>query len=260
MEKQPIGMFDSGVGGLTIFKEIRKQFPYEDIIYFADTKNCPYGEKKEEQVINFSHQICQFLISQHCKLIIVACNTATAASIEKLRNTYSIPFIGIEPATKPAAIDTKTGHIGILATNGTFTSTLFHQTKEQFANHVSVHIQPAPELVSLAENGEIDTGEVEKIIAKLIQPFLNKNVDTIVLGCTHFPLFKPIIQKLFPERFLLIDTAEAIANRLQTINPIHETMIEGKSIFYASDHLARFRKSAQKILTMPDVIIKKKEL
>ncbi|MCD4817386.1 MAG: glutamate racemase [Candidatus Cloacimonetes bacterium] len=246
--KQPIGVFDTGVGGLTIFKEIRKKFPFENIIYFGDNAHCPYGNKSKFKIINLTKSIVQFLIKERCKIIIVACNTATASSIEYLRQNYEIPFIGMEPAIKPAALNTISGNIGILATKGTFDGELYNSTREKYTNNVNVHISIGEGLVELVESGKMNSQSSIKLLKKYISPMLSKNIDTLVLGCTHYPILKEQIKKITGNKVKLIDSTKAIAERLLSIIPNPETKTKGTDIFYVSGEVKKFKKIGEMII------------
>lgn len=222
----PIGVFDSGVGGLSVWKEIIKILPNENIIYYADSNNCPYGSKKQNKVIDLSKHIVDFLLGFECKLIVVACNTATAAAIEYLRKNYSIPFVGMEPAVKPAVLNTKTGTIGILATHGTFQGKLFKETTRKWAHGKKLMIQPGEGLVELVEAGKLDGPMVNKLLKKYLIPMIDNNVDQIVLGCTHYPFLRQAIEKIIDGKATVIDTAPAIAKR--TSDVLHELNLLNK--------------------------------
>ena len=210
----PIGIFDSGIGGLSIWKEINMLLPNESTIYLADSINSPYGEKSKEQIIDFSIKNTELLLQQGCKLIVVACNTATTNAIQILREKYPISFIGIEPATKPAALTTQTGKIGVLATKGTLNSELFLSTSSPYRGDLEIIEIEGKGLVQLIEDGKIS--QTEELLKSYILPMLEKGVDNIVLGCTHYPFLIPIIQKMIPENAKIIDSGKAVA--IQTKN------------------------------------------
>lgn len=215
MSNAPIGIFDSGVGGLSVWKEVKKLLPNENIIYLADSKNCPYGEKPAHEIIDYSIKNTEFLLSKKCKIIVVACNTATASAIDTLRKKYSIPFVGMEPAIKPAALHTKTGKIGILATTGTFNGRLFKQTSSKYANNIETIIQAGNGLVELVELNKQNSDEAYQLISKYVLPMQKLGIDKLVLGCTHYPFFKTIIEKITQGSIEVIDPAPAIAQRTQ---------------------------------------------
>ena len=223
----PIGVFDSGVGGLSVWRELVKFLPDEDIIYVADSANCPYGNKSQKEVIELSNRIALFLLEKGCKLIVVACNTATAAAIDYLRKHYSIPFVGMEPAVKPAALSSKTRAVGILATAGTFKGHLFNETKERFASDVKVIEQVGEGLVDAVENGTADSPETKRLLQSYIQPMLDANVDHIVLGCTHYPFLIPQIKEIAKDRIVIIDPAPAVAKHVKHL--LEENGLGGKT-------------------------------
>ncbi|MBL4652077.1 MAG: glutamate racemase [Flavobacteriales bacterium] len=222
MNTNPIGIFDSGVGGLSVWREINELLPNESTIYIADSFNAPYGNKSKEKITELSAQNTELLLAQKCKLIVVACNTATTNSIELLRNTYSVPFIGIEPATKPAAVKTKTGKIGILATKGTLASELFLNTSKKFRGDIEIIETIGTGLVPIIESGNIN--EAESLLKKYLTPMVDKGVDNIVLGCTHYPFLKPVIEKIIPPSITVIDSGEAVAKQTQAILQEHKLL------------------------------------
>ena len=213
---QPIGIFDSGIGGTSIWKEIHHLLPNEKTIYLADSKNAPYGQKSKEEIIALSIKNTEFLIKQNCKLIVVACNTATTNAITELRALYQIPFIGIEPAIKPAATNSKTQTIGILATQGTLTSALFYETTKKFHNTRIVE-QVGNGLVQLIENGKINSAEMTQLLDSYLQPMIAANIDYLVLGCSHYPYLIPQIKKILPNHIKIIDSGEAVAKQTKNI-------------------------------------------
>jgi glutamate racemase len=212
----PIGLFDSGIGGTSIWREIHELLPDENTIYLADSKNAPYGQRSKEEIVALSMKNTEFLLEQNCKIIVVACNTATTNAIKELRAKYSVPFIGIEPAIKPAATLSKTQTIGILATKGTLNSELFHQTAERFQNTKIVE-QIGHGLVKLIENGEINSTEMAKLLNSYLQPMIESNIDYLVLGCSHYPYLIPQIKKILPESIKIIDSGEAVAKQTKNI-------------------------------------------
>ncbi len=217
----PIGIFDSGVGGMSVWKELIKVFPNENVIYYADSANCPYGSKQKDEIINLAVKVVEFLIKNDCKLIIVACNTATAAAIDFLRTNYNLPLIGMEPAVKPAAINSKTKSIAVLATEGTFNGRLYLETSEKFAKDVELHIKIGDKLVDIVENGLINKKETEIHINELVKPLIDKNIDHLVLGCTHYPFLTPILKKALPGNVNIIDPAPAVVKQTKRILEIN---------------------------------------
>ena len=209
-----IGIFDSGAGGLSVFREIRKVLPAEQYIYYSDSANCPYGEKTVEFIIDRCRQITEFLLSKGAEIIVVACNTATAAAIKTLREEYPVRFIGMEPAIKPAAQITQSGTVGVLATTGTLRSEKYLRHKEKYASHIQIVEHVGDGFVELVENGITTGPEVESVVSRSLKPLLDAGADTIVLGCTHYPFLSDVIIGLAGPEIRLIDPAPAIAKRL----------------------------------------------
>lgn len=218
---KPIGIFDSGIGGTSIWREIHHLLPHEKTIYLADSKNAPYGQKSKEEIIALSMKNTDLLLEMGCKLIVVACNTATTNAIKELRAKYTIPFIGIEPAIKPAATHSKTQTIGILATQGTLISELFYNTTQKF-QHTKIIEQVGHGLVQLIENGEINSPEMTQLLQSYLQPMIEANIDFLVLGCSHYPYLIPQIKKILPDHIQIIDSGEAVAK--QTKNILNNTI------------------------------------
>lgn len=214
---QPIGFFDSGVGGVTIWKEVHKLLPYENTIYLADSKYAPYGNRPRQEIIELSIKNVKKLQDFGCKLVVVACNTATTNAIEILREKFTIPLIGIEPAIKPAALLSKTKSIGILATKGTLNSDHFHKTSKHFSDHVVITEIVGEGLVPLIEEGKINSQEMLLLLKKHILPMLQADADYIVLGSTHFPHLRPILEKLLPINVHVIDSGEAVAKQTKKV-------------------------------------------
>ena len=217
MSKGPIGIFDSGIGGTSIFKEIHALLPNENFIYLADSKNAPYGNRSKEEIIRLSIKNTEFLIAKGCKIIVVACNTATTNAIDYLRKNYPIPFIGIEPAIKTAALNTQTKSVGILATKGTLSSHLFHKTTDLYANGIKVIEQVGEGIVPLIESGKLNSAEMKLLLDTYIKPMLEQNIDYLVLGCTHYPYLIPILAEMLPNDVKIIDSGLAVAKQTQLI-------------------------------------------
>ncbi len=213
---QPIGIFDSGIGGTSIWRAIHDLLPNEKTIYLADSKNAPYGQKSKEEIVALSMKNTDFLLKLNCKLIVVACNTATTNAIRELREKYNVPFIGIEPAIKPAATHSKTQIIGILATQGTLNSELFNKTAEMYQDTKIIE-QVGHGLVQLIENGNIDSPEMTKLLQSYLTPMIEANIDYLVLGCSHYPYLIPQIKNILPEHIHIIDSGEAVAKQTQKI-------------------------------------------
>ena len=245
--QQPIGFFDSGIGGTSIWKEVIELLPNENTIYLADSLNAPYGEKSKDRIIELCLKNTELLINKNCKLIIVACNTATTNAIDILRKTYDIPFIGIEPAIKPAALFSKTSAIGILATKGTLSSALFEKTTQEYAKNITTIEQDGEGLVPLIEAGKLHSKEVENLLVKFLKPMLKFNIDHLVLGCTHYPYLIPQIKKIVGEKVSIIDSGEAVAKQTKAVLKKHHLLnqseLKPKHLFFTNGNkkvLAQF--------------------
>ena len=212
-----IGVYDSGQGGKSVLKELRALMPGEDYVYFADAAYCPYGPKSPEFIIERACAITDFLISKGCQIIVVACNTATAAAISYLREHYRVPFVGMEPALKPAALHSKTGVVGVLATSGTFKGKLYLNTLAKFSGDVRVIQRVGEGLVETVEAGVFDGPEVENLIHNCVDPMLEEGVDHIVLGCTHYPFLQPVIERIAGAGVTVINPAPAVARQTQRV-------------------------------------------
>lgn len=212
----PIGVFDSGIGGTSIWSAIHQLLPNEKTIYLADSKNAPYGQKSKDEIVSLSKKNVDFLLSMDCKLIVIACNTATTNAIKELREQYSIPFIGIEPAIKPAATNSKTQTIGILATQGTLNSELFNKATEMY-HDIKIIEQVGHGLVQLIENGDLNSPEMTQLLESYLKPMIEANIDYLVLGCSHYPYLIPQIEKILPSHIHIIDSGEAVAKQTQNI-------------------------------------------
>ncbi|MCX2681656.1 glutamate racemase [Galbibacter sp. EGI 63066] len=213
----PIGIFDSGVGGTSIWKEIHQLLPMESTLYLADSKNAPYGERSKDEIIHLSVKNTEYLLDKGCKLIVVACNTATTNAIDYLRKNYNVPFIGIEPAIKPAALKSETSVVGVLATRGTLSSSLFSKTSTLYAKDREVIEQFGDGLVPLIESGKIESLEMKHLLRKYLQPMIDKNADYLVLGCTHYPYLIPQIKKILPPSVTIIDSGQAVARQTKAV-------------------------------------------
>jgi len=237
-QNSPIGIFDSGAGGLSVLSELVKSLPNESYIYFGDSANCPYGSKPPKEIIKLSDCIARFLIEKECKLIVVACNTATAAAIDFLRGNYNVPFIGMEPAIKPASLNTKTKSIGVLATAGTFKGRLYIETSKKYASDVNVCYQVGEGLVELVESGKAQSSEAEALLRKYVEPMVDCNIDHLVLGCTHYPFLKPILEKILPKKINIIDPSPAVAKQTKKILEANNLIIKKNATpniaFYSS--------------------------
>ncbi len=215
---KPIGVFDSGIGGLTVVSAIRQLMPDEPLLYLADQAHVPYGSRSLEEVRHFSRSITQYLLDQGARLIVVACNTASAAALKYLRQVFTdIPFVGMEPAVKPAAEHTQSGVVGVLATPATFQGELYASVVERFGQGVKLLQHTCPGLVQQIESGALESKETQRILEGALQPMLDQGIDTIVLGCTHYPFVIPLIQKIAGPRVRVIDPAPAVARQVQRL-------------------------------------------
>jgi glutamate racemase len=248
MSNHPIGIFDSGIGGLSVWREIARQLPHEDTIYFADQIHIPYGPRTLDEIRSFSEAITRFLLARDCKLIVVACNAASAAALKHLRSTFpDVPFVGMEPAVKPAAETTHTGVVGVLATPATFQGELFASVVERFANGVKLINQVCPGLVEQVEAGRLNTSDTLAMLDRFLTPIRAANADTIVLGCTHYPFVIEAIRQLVPG-VNVIDPAPAVARQVDRV--LHERRLlapverSGQHRFITSGDRAEFQSTA----------------
>ena len=257
-KKIHIGIFDSGVGGLSVWKEILKLMPDARFSYVSDGAYCPYGPRPVEEVIERARVITGFLINKGSDIIVVACNTATAAAIEILREEFDIRFIGMEPAIKPAVLSSRIGVVGVLATKGTFGGKLYNNTLHRYASGVEVLEQVGDGLVELVEKGEYEGDKVRVLLHKYIDPMLREGVDHIVLGCTHYPFLMKEIEKIVGEKVIIIDPAPAVAKHLlDLIQSKKEESIgglpNGDISFYSTASIEILKKLAHSILPgVPD--------
>jgi glutamate racemase len=251
LDKKPIGIFDSGVGGLTVFKEIRKRFPFEDIIYFGDTARVPYGPKSRNTVIEYSIQNARFLIQQGAKIIVVACNTSSATALTQLQKLLPVPVLGvIEPGALSAVKTSNNKRIGVIGTEGTIRSQAYYSAISKLDKSCNVFGKPCPLFVPLAEEGWEDHEVTQLTIKEYLTSLLQNNIDTLVLGCTHYPILKTAIQKFVGNEITLVDSAEAVTNKLDEILPNRESDKIGEDRFYVSDNEEKFKHIASKILDM----------
>lgn len=242
----PIGIFDSGIGGLSVWNELRLEIPHESMIYVADSANAPYGTKSRSFITLRSRAITRFLIDQGCKLIVVACNTATGAAITTLRREFNIPFIGVEPAVKPAAMESKTGHIGVLATAQTFKGEHFKRSIGLYAHSVELHERAGTGLVELIEKGMINSPEARALLTKYLLPMVEQGIDQLVLGCTHYPFLIPIIEGILPAGIRIIDPAPAVARQTRKVLEEHNGLNSSSAFpvydFYTTGDPGNLRK------------------
>ena len=250
-----IGIFDSGIGGLSVWKELKRLMPDEDYIYVADSKYAPYGLKSIDFIRERTSLISEFLINKRAEVIVVACNTASAAALSFLRSKYDIPFVGMEPAIKPAVHKTQSGVVGVLATANTFKGDLYNNTLERFASETKVIERVGEGLVELIEAGKYECEEVEELLRVYLLPMMNEGVDALVLGCTHYPFLEKSIRKIVGHDMNIINPAPSVA--LQTQRIINERRVDsyaqaqkerrGSSLFYSTGETKILIKAAMMI-------------
>ena len=210
-----VGFFDSGVGGRCVLDAFRRLRPDEPTVYVADSENCPYGNKPPDEIVRLSKRIAADLIGRGCEVVVVACNTATAAAIDELRSEWpDVPFVGMEPAVKPAALGSKSGVVGVLATRGTFNGRLYRETSSKVADAVRIIECVADEFVDLVERGVVSGAEAEDAVRRRIEPLIAAGADRIVLGCTHFPHLKHLMKNIADGRAEIVDPSDAVARRI----------------------------------------------
>lgn len=240
---RPIGVFDSGVGGLTVLRHIRAALPAADLLYVADSAHAPYGEKPPQFIEARAFAIAEFLVARHSGALVVACNTATAAAIAGLRARFDLPVVGMEPAVKPAAEATRSGVIGVLATSGTLESEKFAALVGRFGSRARVIVQPCPGLVERVERGDLSGVRTRRLLEGFVAPLLAQGADTLVLGCTHYPFLMPLLRELAGPRVALIESGAAVARQL--VRRLAETDFrapgkgQGRERFFSSGEPAR---------------------
>jgi glutamate racemase len=227
MSGAPVGIFDSGVGGLSVAKEIRALLPGEDLLYLADTAYCPYGGRPMDEIRARSVAAVAALVESGVKAVVVACNTASGAALELLREEFSIPILGLEPAVKPAAQNSPTGRIGVMATAGTLASGRFKRLVDNYAQGVDVHAVACPGLVELVEAGETDGGPAIEVLSRLLAPLREAEVDTVVLGCTHYPFLRDAVARVMGPDVRLLDSGRAVANHLKRVLGERDSLADG---------------------------------
>jgi len=252
--QSPIGVFDSGVGGLSVLQALRAELPEESLIYFADQAHVPYGSRPLAQVREYSEAITRFLLAQHAKLIVIACNTASAAALQYLRARFpDLPFVGMEPAVKPAATNSGSRIVGVLATPTTFQGQLYASVVERFAQDVILLQHTCPGLVGQIEKGDLDGGDTKAILQEALLPMLDRGVDTIVLGCTHYPFVIPLIQEICGPAVSVIDPAPAVARQARRVLTQMDLLSQrGKKqpVFYTTGERQNFSNLLKKITTI----------
>lgn len=215
MNNAPIGIYDSGLGGLTVWREVRRLLPEESLLYLGDGKNCPYGSRPREEVRALADAAVARLVEEGCKLVVVACNTATAAAIDFLRANYAaLPIVGMEPAVKPACRNTRSGVVGVLATERSLEGDLFHRTAARYGRDVTIIAEPGRGFVELVENDLEQTPEADRAVAAAMAGMLARGADQIVLGCTHYPFLTPVMERIVDGRAAIVDPSPAVARRV----------------------------------------------
>ena len=252
MNNAPIGVFDSGLGGLTVWRELYRKLPHESLIYYGDGKNCPYGDKNREEVTAYVDLAVRRLIDRGVKLIVVACNAATAMAIDHLRRNYALPLVGLEPAVKPAAMASRSGVIGILATAATLNGRLFRETSQRYADRVKILTQVGEGFVELVESNREQTPEALARVDKLLRPMLDAGADQIVLGCTHYPVLEDAVRRFMGESVTLINPGVAVAQAVKKYLEKADSANEGQNIgthrFFVTDKPGSFKKTASVLL------------
>jgi len=258
--ESPIGIFDSGVGGLSVLRAVRAQMPDEAVIYFGDQAHVPYGPRPLDEVRAFSEEITRFLLANDAKLIVVACNSASAAALPTLRATFpGVPFVGMEPAVKPAVELTRSGVVGVLATPATFQSALYASVIERFAQGVTVLQHTCPGLVAQIEQGALEAAETESILMEALLPMLAQGIDTVVLGCTHYPFVIPLIERIVGPKVRVIDPAPAVARqvgRLLAARGLRRPTRENAALTYYTSAAAESLRSLLPVLLGQDGDVK----
>lgn len=253
-----IGIFDSGVGGLSVWRELIALMPQESYTYISDGAYCPYGPKDRGVITERACIITDFLISKGAEVVVIACNTATAAAVEHLRSHYDIPFVGMEPALKPAALSSESGVVGVLATAGTFKGRLYLDTLARFAQDVKVVERVGSGLVEAVEAGDLDSPQVEALVRSYVEPMIEEGADHIVLGCTHYPFLESVVKRVVGDRAVIVNPAPAVAKQvLRVLNQVRKinlnSAVMGSTMFYSTSSAAVLRGLAQMICTdIPD--------
>jgi glutamate racemase len=251
-----VGVFDSGVGGLSVVREMLAQMPGQPLVYLADQAHAPYGQRSLEEIRDLSDGITRFLLGQSCSVIVVACNTASAAALHWLRRKFpDLPFVGMEPAVKPAAERTQTRHVGVMATPATFQGELFASLVDRFGKEVTVHTQVCPDLVPLVEAGELETERARDAVLRYVKPLIEAGVDELVLGCTHYPFLRPLIEEMAGPDIEIIDPAPAVARQAARVLAQHGWLATGAApvehAFFTSGDTGRFTAALRKLLQAP---------
>lgn len=259
-ETHPIGIFDSGVGGLSVLQAVRDLLPEENLIYIADQVHVPYGDRSREEVRGFAEGIVRYLLARGSKLIVVACNTASAAALNYLRSTFpEVPFVGMEPAVKPAAESTSSGVVGVLATPATFQGELYESTVDRFARGVTILQDTCPGLVTKIEMGQVTGQDTREILEGALQPMVAKGVDKVVMGCTHYPFVIPLIEEIVGPEIEVIDPAPAVARQAKRLLDKHrlhtDREVEGRILFMTTGDPAQFAALLPQLIGMEGDVV-----
>jgi glutamate racemase len=246
----PIGVFDSGLGGLTVVREMRRRLPADHFIYLGDSAHVPYGSRTQDEIRAFSLGMAHWLLARGCRGLVIACNTATAAAADYLRSLLPVPIVGMEPAVKPAVAVTKSGKVGVLATVGMLSSARYAALLERYGGAVEFLTQPCPGLPEAVERGELETPETRRLIEGYVAPLLAQGADTLVLGCTHYPVLRPLIAEIAGQNVNLIDTGEAVARRVAEVMPSPEEASGqgGITLYTTTGDVEAFARGARAIL------------
>lgn len=250
--RSPIGVFDSGLGGLSVLIELERELPHEDFIYYADRAHCPYGALPQAQIQARAVAITEELLEAGAKLIVVACNTATIAAVEYLRANYPVPFVGMEPAVKPACALTRSGVVGVLATGAALAGDKFHRLVAEHAAGVRVITQPCPGLVECVESGDLDGPRPRALFERYFEPLRATGADVLVLGCTHYPFLRPLIEGIAGPQVQILDTGAAVARQVRRVlereQIVHGSEERGEIRFSGSGALEDLREVAERLL------------
>ena len=258
-DPRPIGVFDSGVGGLSVLREIIRRLPHEDVVYVADTIHCPYGPRPLEEIRRLSYAVTRFLLAQEAKLIVVACNTASAAALRWLRQRFDVPFVGMVPAVKPASTQTHTGVVGVLATPATVQGDLYAEVVRRFASNVRVVQSTGAGLVEAVEAGRLEDAETEALLRRHLAPLTAAHADTIVLGCTHYSFLRPLIRRVVGPEVTILDPAPAVARQTERVLRAQALVAQrecpGQRRYFTSGDVSRFAALVRRFMgeTVPEV-------
>ena len=255
-----IGVFDSGVGGLSVLREIVRQIPQQPVLYFADTGHVPYGDREASEIRSFAQAITAFLVEQGARVVVVACNTASAVALYPLRDRFDLPIVGMEPAVKPAAERTHSQQIGVIATQATFQGQLFARLVERFAQGARIHTQVCPGLVEQVEAGQIDDPETEALLRDYLSPMLEAGIDSLVLGCTHYAFLRPTIERIVGPEVAVIDPAPAVARQTARVwaqldETEHRALVSGQVTYFVSGDPVTFQTLARHLTGIPGAVV-----